>query len=59
MPLDWLKKIVYFVYLCCLHHNKADVQNISIHPTLYLNFVHIKVISNVNSRFLLYVIEEN
>ena len=45
--------------LCCLRHNKADVRNVSIR-LLYLNFLHFKVILNVNSFYLLYyVIEEN
>ena len=41
-----LHKMIYILFL----HNKADVKNVSIHTT----FVHFKVISNVNSSYLLY-----
>ena len=34
--------------ICCLSHNKADVKNVSISMTLYLKFVHFKVILNVH-----------
>ena len=40
-------------------HNKADLKNVSIPTTLYLNVVHFKVISTVNSSYLMYVIAEN
>ena len=40
-------------------HNKADVKNVSIRMMLYLKFEHFKVILNVNSSLLLYVIAEN
>ena len=47
-----------YLILCCLHHNKADVKNVSI-CTTYLKFVHFRVILNVNSSCLLYVIAYN
>ena len=40
-------------------HNKAEVKNVLICTTLYLHFVHFKVILNVNSSYLLHVIAEN
>ena len=56
--IGWKNQIILY-NLCCLCHNKADIKNVSIRTKLHLSFVHFKVISNVNSSYLLYILAEN